>query len=181
MKFEYFGLRLIVILALHFMSVKLNLSYFLEKEKTFQHQGRVNGKYCALCTQICVTHITVGCKRSTPMVWNKLQAFSWSADIRCAVSQLLSCAFQAAGYISNWHFSHLSHFLNEWMKWLYHSQVGLFEDFCWLIFVVVFFLFFSQINNDREWNIFNAIYKNNIYANNNISESWSSWSIWKSS
>lgn len=133
-KFEYFGLRLVITLRLHFKSVKFDLSYFSEREKTCQHQGTVNGKYCAFCTQICVTHITVGCECSTLMVWNKLWAFSWSADIRCAVSQVLSCVFQAAGYISNPYFSHLSHFLNEWMKCLYHSQIellGFFSNKWW--------------------------------------------------
>lgn len=166
MNLEYFVFRWVATLGLHFISVKCDLSYFLEEEKTYQHQGRVNGKYCAHCTQICVTHITVGCKRSTLMVWNKLSAFNWSADIYFTVSQLLSCAFQATGHISNPYFSHLSHFCNEWMKCLCHSQVGL--------LVFWFFGVFFQTNDDREWNIFNAICKNNIHANNNISESWSS-------
>lgn len=71
-KFEYFGLRLVFTLGLHFISVKFDLSHFLEKEKTYQHQGTVNGKCCAFCTQISVPNITVGCKCSTLMVWNKL-------------------------------------------------------------------------------------------------------------
>lgn len=46
----------------------------------------------------------------------------------------------------------------------------------WNVYITVKlgYLGFFQINDDREWNISNAIYKNNIYANNNISESWSS-------
>lgn len=46
----------------------------------------------------------------------------------------------------------------------------------WNVYITVklgYLFFYFQLMMIREWSIFNAIYKNNIYANNNISESWS--------
>lgn len=140
MNLEYFGLRWVVTLGLHFTSVNCDLSYFLEKEKKISAWGQSKWKIlCTLHSNMCYSH---NC-------W--LQTFNPNG-LEQSLSIQLSCRYPLRCFPTPimcfpgcWpHFQPTSLSLITFLQWMNETFIS--QSSCAACFLGFFFCFFFPNN-----------------------------------